>query len=88
MYKKVFELINDKLNTILVDKTKYPLELDKNSYELKKLEIRGNKVKFIFLNHDQLTIKVMNFEIDWLGLEPRLKYKNDYLKPYTDKYFR
>lgn len=88
MYKKVFELINDKLNSILVDKTKYPLELDKNSYELKKLEIRGNKVKFVFLNRDQLTVKVINYEIDWLGPEPRLKYKNDYLKAYTDKYFR
>lgn len=90
MYKRTFELINEKLNSILVDKPKNPLslELDKKTYELRKLEIRGNKVKFVFLDRDQLTIKVMNFEIDWLSSEPKLKFKNDYLKPFTDKYFR
>lgn len=88
MYKKIFDLINDELNSILVDNVKHPLELNKNSYELGKLEIKGNKVKFIFINLLQVSIKVMNFEIDWLGSEPRLKYKNDYLKPYTDKYLR
>jgi len=79
MYKKIFDLINEELNSILVDK---------NSYELKKLEIRENKVKFVFLNNGQLAVKVINYEINWFDSEPKLKYKNDYLKPYTDKYFR
>lgn len=77
MYSKMFELINNELNFLIND------ELD-----LKKIEIRGNKVKFVFLNRNQLVVKVINYEIDWLGSEPKLKFKNDYLKPYTDKYFR
>jgi len=79
MYKKIFNLINEELNSILVDK---------NSYELKRLEIRENKVKFVFLNNGLLAVKVINYEINWFNSEPKLKYKNDYLKPYTDKYFR
>ena len=90
MYKKIFNLINEELNSILVDKPKneLSLELNKNTYELKKIEIRENKVKFVFLNLGQLVIKVINYEIVFLGSEPKLKYKNDYLKPYTDKYLR
>lgn len=88
MYKKMFELINNELNSILVDTPKNLLELDKNKYELKKIEIRGIKIKFVFLHHNQQTVYVMNYELDWFSPEPRLKFKNDYLKPYTDKYFR
>ena len=90
MYKKIFNLINEELNSILVDKPKneLSLELNKNTYELKKIEIRGIKVKFVFLNYDLDTVKVMNYELDLFSREPRLKFKNDYLKPYTDKYFR
>lgn len=79
MYKKIFELINGELNSILV-KEKF--------YELKKLEIREYKVKFVFLDSALLAVKVINYELDLLGPEPRLKRKNDYLKPYKDKYFR
>jgi len=79
MYKKIFDLINDELNTILV-KEKF--------YELKKLEIREYKVKFVFLDSALLAVKVINYELDLLGPEPKLKQKNDYLKPYKDKYFR
>lgn len=90
MYKKIFNLINEELNSILVNKPKneLSLELNKNTYELKKIEIRENKVKFVFLNLSQLVVKVFNYEIVFLGSEPRLKYKNDYIKPYTDKYLR
>jgi len=79
MYKKIFDLINDELNSILVDQ---------HSYELKKLEIRQNKVKFVFFINNLIAVKVINYELDLLGTEPRLKHKNDYLKPYKDKYFR
>ena len=90
MYKKIFDLINEEINSILVDKPKneLSLELNKNTYEIGKIEIRENKVKFVFVNHGQLVLKVINYEISWFGTEPRLKYKNDYLKPYTDKYLR
>ena len=80
MYKKIFDLIYEELNSILVNHEKF--------YELKKLEIRENKVKFVFLNTALLAVKVINYQIDLLGPEPRLKHKNDYIKPYTDKYFR
>ena len=79
MYKKIFDLINDELNSILA-KEKF--------YELKKLEIREYKVKFVFLDTGSIAVKVINYELDLLGSEPRLKHKNDYLKPYKDKYFR
>jgi hypothetical protein len=79
MYKKIFDLINDELNSILA-KEKF--------YELKKLEIREYKVKFVFLDSALLAVKVFNYELDLFGPEPRLKHKKDYLKPYKDKYFR
>lgn len=90
MYKKIFNLINEELNSILVDKPKneLSLELNKNTYEVGKIEIRGNKVKFVLVNHGKLVVKVINYEINWIGSEVSLKYKNDYLKPYTDKYLR
>ena len=79
MYKKIFDLINDELNSILA-KEKF--------YELKKLEIREYKVKFVFLDTALLAVKVINYELDLLGTEPRLKHKKDYLKPFKEKYFR
>lgn len=77
MYKKMFELISNELEYLLND------ELD-----LKKVEIKGNKVKFVFLKRDILTVKVVNYELDLLGPEPKLKLKKDYIKPFKDKYFR
>lgn len=79
MYKKIFDLINEELNSILANE---------KFFELKKLEIRENKIKFVFLNTALLAVKVINYELDLLSPEPRLKHKKDYLKPYTDKYFR
>lgn len=77
MFKKMVELINNELNLLVNDEL-----------ELKKIEIKGNKVKFVFLKRDMLTVKVMNYEFDLLGTEPILKFKNSYLKPFKDKYFR
>ena len=79
MYKKIFDLINEELNSILANE---------KFFELKKLEIRENKIKFVFLNTALLAVKVINYELDLLSPEPRLKHKKDYLKPYKDKYFR
>jgi len=79
MYKKIFDLINEELNSILVNE---------KFYELKKLEIRENKVKFVYLDTALLAVKVFNYELDFLGPEPKLKLKNDYIKPFKDKYFR
>jgi len=77
MYKKMLELISNELDYLVRD-----------DLELKKIEIKGNKVKFVFLMRDMLTVKVANYEIDLLGTQPILKFKNDYLKPFKDKYFR
>ena len=79
LYKKIFDLIYEELNSILA-KEKF--------YELKKLEIREYKVKFVFLDSALLAVKVIKYELDFLGPEPKLKHKKDYLKPYSDKYFR
>ena len=79
MYKKLFDLIYEELNSIHVNE---------KFYELKKLEIKASKVKFVFLNTGSHTVKVINYQIDLLGPEPRLKRKNDYIKPFKDKYFR
>jgi hypothetical protein len=77
MYKKMFELVSNELDYLINDEL-----------ELKKVEIKGNKVKFVFLKRDMLTVKVMTYELDLFGTEPVLKFKNDYLKPFKDKYFR
>lgn len=77
MFKKMFELINDEINFLINDKL-----------DLKKIEIKGNKVKFVFLLSNLLTVKVVNYEMDLLGTEPILKFKNEYIKPFKDKYFR
>ena len=77
MYKKMLELISNELDYLI-----------KDYLELKKIEIKGNKVKFVFLTRDTLTVKVVHYEIDLLGTQPILKFKNDYIKPFKDKYFR
>ena len=79
MDKKIFDLIYEELNSILENE---------KSYDLKKLEIRENKVKFVFLDYGSYTVKVINYEITWFNSDLKLKYKKDYLKPYKDKYFR
>lgn len=77
MYSKRFELINNELNFLINDKL-----------ELKKIEIKGNKVKFVFLKRNMLEVKVRNYELDLLGTEPILMFKKEYTKPFKDKYFR
>ena len=77
MYKKMFELINNELNFLMNDKL-----------DLKKIEIKGNKVKFVFLESNLLTVRVLNYELELLGTEPVLNFKNKYIKPFKDKYFR
>lgn len=73
MYDYMFAFINDELNSII------PLE----GYELMRIEIEFPDVKLIFLSHDKLTVRVMNYEYDEVGWE--LILKKDYLKPYTGK---
>ena len=82
MYSKMFELINDELNS-----------LNDNTLELKKIEIKSNKVKFVFLDklylgRPLMKVKTRLYEIDWFSTESKLKFKKEYLKPFKDKYFR
>ena len=77
MYKKMFELINNELNT-LINKT----------LELRKIEIKGIKVKLVFLDRNLVKVKTRNYEIDWFSTEPKLVFKREYVKEYNDKYFR
>jgi len=79
MYSTIFELIDKELKYILVNNI---------TYELKKIEIKGIKIKFIFLDYNKHNVKVMNYELDWINSEPKLKLKKDYVKPFKDKYFR
>lgn len=81
MYSKMFELINNELNSIILNTPVEP-------FELKKIEIKGIKVKLLFLNHNKSIVRVMNYEFDWLNSELKLKLKKDYTKPFRDKYFR
>lgn len=81
MFSKMFELINDELNFLINN-------IPKGTLELKKIEIKGNKVKFVFLDKIDIKVKIMIYEIDWLSSEPKLEFKNDYSKPFNDKYFR
>ena len=76
MYSKMFELINDELNT-----------LNDNTLELKKIEIRGIKVKFVFLDKSNMKVKTILYEMDWFS-EPKLKFRKVHVKPFNDKYFR
>ena len=77
MYKKMFELISNELDYLINDEL-----------ELKKVEIKGNKVKFVFLKRNTVTVVVVNYEMGFLDKEPILKFKSDYIKPFKDKYFR
>ena len=81
MYNKIFDLINKEINFIY-DST------SGNKLELMKIEIKGFKVKLVFLNRDTLTVKVRNYELDLFKIEPKLIFKKDYVKPFKDKYFR
>ncbi len=83
MYSKMFELINDELKSlVLTDVT------PKNRFELKKIEIKGIKVKFVYFDRQLTNVKTRLYEMDWFSTEPKLRFKKDYLKPYKDKYFR
>lgn len=75
MYKKMFELINDKLNFH-----------NNIKLEVKKIEIKDNKVKLVFLDKNLMKVKTMRYEMDWIYSE--LKLKKVYFKPFKDKYFR
>ena len=77
MYKKMFDLINNELN-FLHDKR----------LELKKIEIKGIKIKLVFLDRQLMEVKTVLYEMDLFSTEPRLKFKKNYLKPFKDKYFR
>lgn len=75
MYRKMFELINDKLNFH-----------NNIKLEVKKIEIKDNKVKLVFLDKNLMKVKTMRYEMDWIYSE--LKLKKVYFKPFKDKYFR
>lgn len=75
MYKKMFELINDKLNFH-----------NNINLEVKKIEIKDNKVKLVFLDKNLMKVKTMRYEMDWIYSE--LKLKKVYFKAFKDKYFR
>ncbi len=77
MYTIMFNLINDELNR-LVD----------NTLELRKIEIKGIKVKLVFLDRNTVKVKTRNYEIDWFSPEPKLVFKKEYVKEWNDKYFR
>lgn len=77
MYSKMFELINDELN-FLHDKR----------LELRKIEIKGIKIKLVYLDRQLMEVKTRNYEIDWFSLEPKLVFKREYVKEWNDKYFR
>lgn len=72
----MFELIDKELNSL------------DNTLELKKIEIKGIKVKLVFLDRNIMKVKTMLYEMDWFSPEPKLKFKKDYVKPFNDKYFR
>lgn len=77
MYEKMFGLINDTLN--FLNKTEELLEL-------KKIEIRGIKIKLVFLDRIDMKIKVKLYEFDWFN--ERIEFIREYTKPFKDKYFR
>ena len=62
MYKKIFELINDKLNFH-----------NNINLEVKKIEIKDNKVKLVFLDKNLMKVKTMRYEMDWIYSELKLK---------------
>lgn len=77
MYSKMFELINKELNA-----------LNDNALELKKIEIKGIKVKLVFLDKNDMKVKTILYEMDWFAPEPMLKFRKVHVKPFNDKYFR
>jgi len=77
MYEKMFELINETL--IFLDKTQELLEL-------KKIEIKGIKIKLVFLDRINMKVKTRLYVFDWFN--ERLDFKREYTKPFKDKYFR
>ena len=80
MYEKIFELINDEISLMSA--------CTPNTLELVKIEIKGIKVKLVYLDKKSMKVQVRLYEVDLFGQEPKLKLKKDYMKPYTDKYFR
>ena len=77
MYSKMFELIDKELNS-----------LKDNTLELKKIEIKGIKVKLVFFDKNDMKVKTIRYEMDWFGPEPKLKFRKVHVKPFNDKYFR
>ena len=77
MYTKMFEILNNELN-FLHDKR----------LELRKIEIKGIKIKLVYLDRQLAEVKVRNYEIDMFGPEPKLVFKKEYVKEWNDKYFR
>ena len=57
-YSKMFELISDEINFLIERNT------PKNKYELKKIEIKGNEVKLVFLDKILNKVKTMIYEFD------------------------
>jgi len=80
MYEKVFELINDEISMMSISTP--------STLELVKIEIKGIKVKLVYLDKKSMKVQVRLYEVNLFGQEPKLKLKKDYMKPYTDKYFR
>lgn len=77
MYEKMFQLINETLS--FIDKSQEFLEL-------KKIEIRGIKIKLVYLDRINMKVKVRLYEFDWFN--EKMDFKREYEKDYTDKYFR
>lgn len=80
MYEKIFELINDEISMMSISTP--------STLELVKIEIKGIKIKLVYLDKKSMKVQVRLYEVDLFGQEPKLKLKKDYMKPYTDKYFR
>ena len=80
MYSKIFELINDEISMMSISTP--------STLELVKIEIKGIKVKLVYFDKKSMKVQVRLYEVDLFGQEPKLKLKKDYMKPYTDKYFR
>ena len=80
MYTKIFELINDEISMMSISTL--------NTLELVKIEIKGIKVKLVYLDKKSMKVQVRLYEVDLFGQEPKLKLKKDYWKPFKDKYFR
>mgnify|MGYP000846291697 CR=1 FL=1 len=80
MYTKIFELINDEISMMTISTP--------STLELVKIEIKGIKVKLVYLDKKSMKVQVRLYEVDLFSQEPKLKLKKDYMKPYTDKYFR